>query len=209
MLCISLTLTVPIFLILLSVHPFSPPLWLALQRKRPSIVWTVHPQWTMKVDINMSCTCCWECHFYSNMIYFLISSCRETHFRQVNVFFLIEDVFPHFIFAPYVLSQRFSYSDKDTMKCLHTHSRIPFIVCVHLSQHYLHSHLLWFQPCVLALTIHRTLFQQIRSWLPMYPINLSVAVSTVSLPSCLLSLKNRRLCVCVCAQNTLESLAKG
>lgn len=43
----------------------------------------------------------------------------------------------------------------------------------------------------------------------MYPINLSVAVSTVSLPSCLLSLKNRRLCVCVCAQNTLESLAKG
>lgn len=33
-------------------------------------------------------------------------------------------------FASYVLTQRFSYSDKDTMKCLHTHSRIPFFVYV-------------------------------------------------------------------------------
>lgn len=130
--CAFLTLThVPIFLIFLSVHPFSPPLWLALQRKRPSIVWTVHPQWTMKVDINMSYTCWWECHFYSNMIYFLISSCRETHFRQANVsFFWLKMFSPIILFFAHVLAQRFSYSDKDTMKCLHTHTCIPFIVCM-------------------------------------------------------------------------------
>lgn len=37
---------------------------------------------------------------------------------------------PIILFFAHVLAQRFSYSDKDTMKCLHTHTRIPFIVYV-------------------------------------------------------------------------------